>query len=112
MSKIRGIPVVLVDKVVIGKDSFGHPKTRDVEIEVDNVLIAPASTEVIASHINLSGKKAVYTLAIPKGDDNHWENREVRFFGQRWQTVGAPLEGLDHLIPLGWNRKVEVARYE
>lgn len=111
MGLIKGIPVVLIDKQVIGKDSFGHPKTADVEIVVDNVLIAPATTEDITNQINLTGKKVVYTLAIPKGDVHNWTNKEVRFFGQRWRTVGELLEGLEHLIPLEWNKKVQVERY-
>ncbi|MGQ7567230.1 hypothetical protein ACTGWR_04265 [Streptococcus suis] len=111
MALIKGIPVVLIDKQVIGKDSFGHPKTADVEIVVENVLIAPASTEDITNQINLTGKKVVYTLAIPKGDTHNWTDSEVRFFDQRWRTVGEPLEGLEHLIPLEWNKKVQVERY-
>ncbi|NQI84088.1 hypothetical protein HO589_01825 [Streptococcus suis] len=111
MGLIKGIPVVLIDKQVIGKDSFGHPKTADVEIVVDNVLIAPATTEDITNQIDLTGKKIVYTLAIPKADNHNWTDVEVRFFGKRWRTVGEPLEGLDHLIPLEWNKKVQVERY-
>lgn len=79
MGLIKGIPIILIDKQVIGKDSFGHPKTADVEIVVDNVLIAPATTEDITNQINLTGKKVVYTLAIPKGDPHNWTDREVRF---------------------------------
>ncbi|MGQ7446351.1 hypothetical protein ACTGUT_05180 [Streptococcus suis] len=111
MGRIKGVPVVLIDKQVTGKNSFGHPKFEDVEIVVENVLIVPASTEDITNQINLTGKKVVYTLAIPKGDVHNWTNKEVRFFGQRWRTVGEPLEGLDHLIPLEWNKKVQVERY-
>ncbi|NQJ70552.1 hypothetical protein HO542_04220 [Streptococcus suis] len=111
MGKIKGVPVVLIDKQVTGKNSFGHPMYEDVEIVVENVLIAPASTEDITNQINLTGKKVDYTLAIPKGDVHNWTNKEVRFFGQRWRTVGEPLEGLEHLIPLEWNKKVQVERY-
>ncbi|NQN50373.1 hypothetical protein HPA16_08480 [Streptococcus suis] len=111
MGRIKGIPIILIDKQVIGKDSFGHPKTADVEIVVENVLIAPVTTEDITNQINLTGKKVVYTLAIPKGDVHNWTNKEVRFFGQRWRTVGAPLEGLEYSIPLEWNKKVQVERY-
>ncbi|HEM6182581.1 TPA: hypothetical protein VB850_000744 [Streptococcus suis] len=111
MGRIKGVPVVLIDKQVTGKNSFGHPKFEDMEIVVENVLIVPASTEDITNQINLTGKKVDYTLAIPKGDVHNWTNREVRFFGQRWRTVGEPLEGLDHLIPLEWNKKVQVERY-
>ena len=41
MTYLKGIPVILVDKVEIGNDDFGHPIHRDVEIEVQNVLGCP-----------------------------------------------------------------------
>ncbi|HHJ8372345.1 hypothetical protein [Streptococcus pyogenes] len=54
----------------------------------------------------------VYTLAIPKGDNHDWGDKEVRFFGEKWRTVGLALEGIEELIPLEWNKKVMVERYE
>ncbi|WP_183121888.1 hypothetical protein ABNB56_11450 [Streptococcus iniae] len=112
MGKIHGIPIILIDKQVVSTDPFGSPVVKDVEILVDNVLVAPATTEDVTNQLSLTGKKAVYTLAIPKGDLHDWENKEVRFFGKRWRTVGIPLEGIEDLIPLEWNKKVMVERYE
>ncbi|MEG7528450.1 hypothetical protein V5A12_04210 [Streptococcus mitis] len=112
MTYLKGIPVILVDKVETGNDDFGHPIYRDVEIEVQNVLVAPTSSEDVINQMNLTGKKAEYTLGIPKGDTNKWENREVKFFGQKWRTIGLPQEGIESMIPLSWNRKVMVEVYE
>lgn len=112
MTRIKGIPVTLIGKTVKGKDPFGKPLTIDFDIEVDNVLVAPASTDDVTNQLSLTGKHVVYTLAIPKGNTNDWTDKEVCFFGQRWRTVGVPLEGIDNLIPLGWNKKVMVERYE
>lgn len=112
MGKLKGIPVTLIGKTVTGENPFGEAITIDFDIEVDNVLVAPASTEDITSQLSLTGKKIVYTLAIPKGDTNDWVNKEVRFFGRRFRTVGMPLEGIEELIPMGWNRKVQVENYE
>ena len=109
---IKGITVTLINKEEVGKDPFGNPIVEDVEIEVDNVLVSPVSTEDIVNINELTGKKAVYTLAIPKGDNNDWEDAEVIFFGKRWRTFGIPIEGIEHLIPLDWNKKVMVERYE
>ena len=109
---IKGITVTLINKIKTGEDPFGAPIYEDVEVEVDNVLVTPTSTENIVNRLNIDGKKAVYTLAIPKGDINDWENAEVYFFGEHWRTFGIPTEGIDHLIPLDWNKKVTVERYE
>ena len=108
---IKGITVTLINKKEVGKDPFGNPIYDDVEIEVDNVLVSPVSTEDIVHTLELTGKKAVYTLAIPKDDGNDWEDAEVIFFGQRWRTFGFVTQGIDHLIPGDWNKKVMVERY-
>lgn len=112
MAKLKGITITLINKREIGRDAFNHPIEEEVEIPVENVLIAPASADDVSSSLNLSGRRAVYSLAIPKSDKNNWDNAEVRFFGERWQVLGIPLEGIEHLIPLDWNKKVTVARFE
>ena len=112
MVKIHGIPITLIDKQVVSTDPFGSPVVKDVEILVDNVLVAPATTEDVTNQLSLTGKKISYTLGIPKRDTHDWENKEVRFFGKRWKTVGVPLEGIESMIPLEWNKKVMVERHE
>jgi len=112
MALIKGITVTLINKKEVDTDPFGNPIYEDVKIEVDNVLVSPVSTEDIVNINELTGKKAVYTLAIPKGDENDWEDAEVIFFGNRWRTFGMAIEGIEHLIPLDWNKKVMVERYE
>lgn len=112
MARIKGIAITLIDKVQSGKDPFGNPIYSEIEKAIDNVLITPTSTDDITNNLELEGKKAVYTLAIPKGDTNVWENKEVRFFGQRWRVFGKVIQGIDHLIPLDWNKKVMVEVYE
>ena len=112
MGKIHGIQITLIDKQVVSVDPFGSPVVKDVEITIDNVIVAPATTEDVTSQMSVTGKKISYTLGIPKGDNNDWENKEVRFFGKRWKTVGIPLEGIESMIPLEWNKKVMVERYE
>lgn len=109
---IKGITVTLINKVEVGRDIFDHPIYEEVETQVDNVLVSPASTDDIVNTMNLTGKKVEYTLAIPKGDTNNWEDAEVLFFDKRWRIFGMPIEGIDHLIPLDWNKKVMVERYE
>ena len=112
MAMIKGITVTLITKQETGQDPFDNPIYGDVEIPVENVLVAPTLSDDVISTLSLTGRKAVYTLAIPKDDEHDWENQEVRFFGKTWRTFGIPLQGIDELIPLQWNKKVMVERYE
>ncbi|GAA5410024.1 hypothetical protein SuUB92_19980 [Streptococcus uberis] len=112
MGKIHGIQITLIDKQVVSVDPFGTPVVKNVEILVDNVLVSPTTTDDVTNQLSLTGKKAVYTLAIPKGDMHDWENKEVIFFGEKWRTVGFATEGIESMIPLEWNKKVMVERYE
>ncbi|MFP7370919.1 hypothetical protein SFC12_02150 [Lactococcus lactis] len=111
MGMIKGITVTLIDNVETGKDPFGNPIYEDKKIEVNNVLVSPTSSDDIVNHLTLTGKKAIYTLAIPKGDTHDWEDKKVQFFGKTWRTFGEPLEGIEELIPLDWNMKVMVEHY-
>ncbi|WP_276862948.1 hypothetical protein [Anaerococcus tetradius] len=112
MARIRGIDIVLINKKKVGTDAFHAPIYEDIEKVVNNVLVAPAASDDIVDSMNLYGKKVVYVLAIPKGDQNTWEGQEVKFFGQKFRVFGKELEGIDHLIPLSWNKKVWVEAYE
>lgn len=109
---MRGITVTLHNRVQTGTDAFNRPIYEDVQTTIDNVLIGEPNTEDIVNEMNLSGKRLAYTLAIPKGDDHEWKDAVVEFFGERFRTFGAPTQGIDHLIPLQWNMKVKVERYE
>ncbi len=108
---IKGTTVTIITKIQVGADEFNAPVWERVEEQVDNVLIAPSSSNEVLSANDLYGKKAVYTLAIPKDDTHNWEDCEVVFFGRIWRTFGIPLEGIPELIPLKWNKKVMVERY-
>ncbi len=109
---IHGIDVTLYTVQQTGSDDFGAPIYKETAVTVSNVLVAPASNQEILETTNLYGKKAVYTLGIPKGDTHNWENRKVSFFGQDFRVFGIPQQGIDDLIPLDWNKKVMVERYE
>ena len=113
MALLKGIQVVLITKSSTNKDAFNRPITTDMRTTIDNVLVSPVSqTDVaVVNELAMNGKKALYQLAIPKGDTNSWEDAEVEFFGERWKTVGYSTIGIDDLIPLEWNRKVLVERY-
>lgn len=112
MGKLKGITITLVDQVETGVDPFGKATYEDADVPVKNVLVSPMSSDDVVNQQSLTGRKAVYTLAIPKGDTHNWENKEVKFFNKSWRTFGIPLEGIEDLIPLDWNKKVMVERYE
>ena len=113
MSLIKGITVFLHEKTETGRDGFNRPVYEKTRIPVENCLVTPldqGDTSVISS-MNLNGKHGLYQIAVPKGDQNIWEDRTVEFFGHRWKVIGFPTEGIEENIPLSWNKKVVVERY-
>ena len=109
---LQGITITLYNRTQTGTDAFNRPIYEDVQTTVDNVLIGEPNTEDIVNEMNLSGKRLAYTLAIPKGDNHEWKDAVVEFFGERFRTFGAPTQGIEDMIPLQWNKKVKVERYE
>lgn len=109
---MRGITITLHNKVQTGTDEFNAPIYSDQNVSVDNVLVGEPSGDEIVQDLNLYGKRLAFVLAIPKGDTHDWTDVEVSFFGQKFRTYGEPTQGMDHLIPLSWNKKVKVERYE
>lgn len=112
MGSIKGITVTLYEQTQTGTDAFNDPIYTETAINVDNVLVYPSTQTEILETVNLYGRKAVYTLGIPKGDTHNWENSRIDFFGQSWRSFGIPSQGIEDMIPLDWNMKVTVERYE
>lgn len=108
---MQGIPVTLITRTQTGVNDFDEPIYEESEEIVENVLIAPTSSTDIPDTLELDRTKVTYTLAIPKGDTHEWFGNKVIFFGQTWRVCTQPIEGIEHLIPLQWNRKVVVERY-
>jgi len=109
---MRGITITLYNRTQTGVDAFNRPIYTEAAEQVENILVGEPSTDDITTELNLSGKRIAYTLGIPKGDAHTWTNRTVEFWGERFETVGAPTQGIDALVPTPWNKKVKVARYE
>ena len=108
---MKGITVTLYERVQSGTDPFGHPVCEETPVQVDNVLVAPASVTEILDMQHLTGKKVVYNIAIPKGDQHTWEDNRVDFFGESWRVISFSQQGIDEMIPLDWNQKWMVERY-
>lgn len=111
MPKIKGITVKLHVREEAGEDTFGRAIYNDTTVDVDNVLVTPVSSTDVINEMNLSGKTIAYELCLPKGDDHDWTNTEVEFFGEKFKTVGYPKELIEDMVPLSWNKKVQVERY-
>lgn len=111
MAAIRGIPVILYDRVQTGTDDFHAPVYLEIPVTVENVLVCPVSTQDIITDFQLYGKRAEYELCIPKEDSHTWEDRVVEFFGQKWHTFGIPQQWQESQLPLAWNKRVKVERY-
>lgn len=108
---LKGRTVTLYERTAGTSDAFGRPSYTETAVEINNVLIAPVSSEDVINELNLTGKRAVYQLGIPKGDAHDWANARVSFFGEDWRVIGYPTEGQEEMIPLSWNRKVTVERW-
>lgn len=108
---IHGIDVVLYEVTQTGVDEFRHPVYSEEPVTVKNVLVTPVSSDQALSELNLTGKKIVYELSIPKDDTHVWEDRKVAFFGETFRAYDFRREWIDDLVPLSWNGKVKVERY-
>ena len=110
---MRGITVTLYDRTQTGTDALNKPIYTETPVAVDNVLVAPSSMVEVLEQFSLDGRKGEYVMAIPKGDTHEWiSGKKVSFFGVDWRIIEMPEEGIEWLIPLGWNKKVRVERYE
>ena len=109
---IQGMPITLWNKTQTGVDGFGNPVYTWESKTVDNVLVGQPTAEERTNELNLTGRMIAYTLGIPKGNEDDWENQIVEFFGHRFRTFGIPEQGIEANIPLSWHEKVKCERYE
>lgn len=114
MAGIHGITVTLyVRTAAVEVDDFNHTVHREYPEYIEDVIVSPVSSTEILETFNLTGRKAVYQLGIPKDDDHDWvAGLRVSFFGHDWRVIAITQEGIDDMVPLRWNRKVQVERYE
>lgn len=109
---IKGIDVTLYERTQTGEDDFGAAVYSETPVTVHNVLVGEPETADLVNELQLYGKRLAYVLAIPKGDTHDWEGAAVTFFGQKFRAYGSVTQGMEAMIPLRWNKKVKVERYE
>lgn len=109
----KGITVGLHVKTDTGStDAFGAKIYAETVVDVQNVLVTPTADASVTNETSLDGTRTAYELSIPKGDTHDWTDTKVDFFGQTWRTYGDTRQWIDHLVPLDWNKKVLVERYD
>ena len=81
MEKIKGIAITLITKEETGRDGFDHPIYMEKKETVENVLVSPVTATEAVDAFDFAGKKAIYNIAIPKGDQHTWNDQIVVFFG-------------------------------
>lgn len=114
--RIKGTPVILYEKSPAGKDDTNRQTYEETPVYVENILIGTPTAEEITETLNLTGKRAEYILAIPKGDMNDWEDRRVEILDPWpvpgvYHTVGPMTCGIEELVPGPWNKQIKVERY-
>lgn len=111
---IHGITIKLWQKTEFGvRDRFNRLiKTDKQYVSVDNVLVQPLSEQEIQDMLNMTGRKAVYRLCLPKGDSHDWTDARVSFFGADWRVVGDTIEYIEDLVPLAWNKQIRVEKID
>lgn len=109
---IKGITVTLYERTQSGTDMFGGPTYTETPVEIADVLVTPAAMEDVVSSLQLYGRRMAYELCIPKGDAHAWEGCRVDFFGQSFRVYTPAEEYIEEMVPLRWNRKVRVERFE
>lgn len=108
---IRGTDVTLYERVQTGVDPFGAPIYAEAPVIVHNVLVTPVSADAAPDSTNMAGKRQVYELSIPKGDEHTWSGSKVSVFGDLYLAVSPEKAYQEELLPLDWNKKVQVERY-
>jgi len=112
---MKGITVTLEKRTQTGTDGFGRPVFSISTVEVNDVLVGEPSADDITNNLTMYGKRVAYTLAIPKGDENDWEDTFVELpspFTGKYHTIGYATAGIEENIPLRWNKKVHLEKLE
>lgn len=112
---MKTVTVTLVEKTQSGTDPFNNPTYTETETDVSGVLVGEPSTDDVTNIYTTYGARISYTLAIPKGDSHNWDDTTVILpepFAGTYHTIGIARAGIEENIPLRWNKKVHLERYE
>lgn len=110
MGKIKGVSVVLHKRTIKEYDPLGNPIYQIADTTVNNVLWSVSTADDLIDTSRLEGTQELYTLSIPKGNTDTWLENTVTFNGKTFHCY-AESEWIEELVPLEWNKKVLVERY-
>lgn len=102
---LRGETVTV--EVVTGyeRNGYGEKVPKTVEVEVDNVLVAPASTEDLGED-RPEGFEARFTLCFPKDCEMTFHKQRIKVRGDWYRTAGYT-DRFDP-CPTDWDKTVVV----
>lgn len=106
---MRGETVCVHARVQTGTDDLNDAVWEDVELEVDNVLVAPGASQDVVSSMRPDGVQVRYTLYFPKTFDGRLEHCSIDVRGERLDVVGSPRRFDKVNCPTEWWMVVEVA---
>ena len=104
--------VTLFERHKIGVDELGADVFYEKPTRVSGVLITPVAADAVVSDLQIYGRHAAYELCIPKGDTHNWDGCRVQFYDHLWRVYTPPITWIEGNVPLLWNTKVRVERYE
>jgi hypothetical protein len=114
---IKGVSITLKAKTKTGTDDFNRPIYTTTDVTVADVLVCNPSADDINDAFTHYGKMVAYTLCIPKGDTNIWEDTEVVLpapWAGTYHTIGYPIAYIPENIPSGirWNKQIRLERVQ
>lgn len=107
---IRGTTVTVTRKTASGTDRLGNVTYTTTTETVDNVLIAPSSTEDLEA-ARQAGVMLACTLHFPKTYTASLRGCSVTLpapYGDTYRVVGDPQPYMTVNCPTPWNRAVDV----
>ena len=107
---ISGTTVTVLTPYTNGTDRFNNVVYGLTGAEVDDVLVSPASTELLEA-ARENGVSVSYTLHFPKTFTGSLEGCEIELpapWSGRYRVVGNPQPYMDENTPTRWNRPVDV----
>lgn len=109
---ISGVTVQVVRREETGRDAFNMPTVIETSEDVENVLVAPATTADIDGIARPEGDDTTLTLHFPKTYTASLRGCAVVVDGRRFEVAGDPMGYMEANTPGAWNRPVAVRLVE